>query len=525
MIGRQVVFSNGKVGVVVTHRPPLAFVYADIDNLEDAEGTVKVLNSLATLDISEAIKNCDCFGRVSGGAVSSGEGGLKREIFAPIPQVKDIALINSSLITGVTMFDALAPIGNGQNMLFVGHDIDDMRRYVCDLLSVQKDNTKCVYASTGNSEEVKQLLRDADLLDSIVLVSDDEKSGMDKSSKAAEATVIAATAIAIAESFALEKGMDTLVVVDNIDQHKKLWDTTTRVLVDVFGVDSVVKGESEGAASSEMRSFFSSLVQRSAQYKQKRGGGSVTLLLLATIPKLTGSDENAVFSPEDFKDTPAKVQERIEWLVGKGVSLTAENLRKVQLPIPSDTEGGRRLALQHVDDLISMSDGQIWLDEELENAGRRPAMNFQRSVTRIGIGADTNSRADAAAMRKVVEGLRLDLSQSFDMDGADVGTNASKNQVRKSKAWLLAMYQPSASGSRRLSESCVALLAASKGYLNDSIDKGILAGTPEGEKLMKDLLEHVKLEALGAMSEIDSSMDLTEASDKAIEDAMQSFFP
>lgn len=523
MIGRQVVFSNGQVGVVVTHRPPLAFVYTDMNELEDAEGQVTVLDSLAAVEVSGDVRKSDCFGRVEGRMSTTGES-IKRPIFAPIPQVKDIALINTPLVTGVTMFDALAPIGNGQNMLMVGHDIDDMRRYVCDILSVQKDRTKCFYACTDDTEQVSKLLNDAGLVDDVVLVRENDKEGVDAASKAAEATVIAATACAMAESFALEKGMDTFVIIDSIDQHKKLWDTTTRVLVDVFGADSVVKGEREGGASSEMRAFFSSLIQRSAQYNSKRGGGSVTLLLLSTIPVMTESDGDAVFSPEDFVGTPAKVQERINWLVEKKVPLTAANLRKIQLPIPSDMEGRRRLALQHIDDLISMSDGQIWLDEELAKAGQHPAMNFQRSITRIGIGADTESRADAAAMRRVVEGLRLDLSQALDMDAADVGTNASKKQIRNASAWLLAMHQPSSSGSRSLSESCVALLAASGGHLNDDVDNGNVAGTAEGEKLMKRLLEHVNLEAPTAMSEIDSSQDLTDITRESIEDAIKSFF-
>jgi F-type H+-transporting ATPase subunit alpha len=496
-----------------------------MNDLKDTEGTVQVLDSLATVSIREEIRAYDCFGRVPEGLLATGDDSMKRPMFAPIPQVKDIALINSPLVTGVTMFDALAPIGKGQNMLMIGHDIEDMRRYVCDILSSQKGKkTKCIYAATGNKEEVTRMLGDANLLDDVILVSDDKKDATDTTSEAAEATVIAATACSVAESFAIGKGMDTLVIIDNIDQHKKLWDATTRVLVDVFGVDAVVKGDLDGEASSEMRAFFSSLVQRSAKYKSKRGGGSVTLVLLTTIPKMAGSDEDAVFSPEAFEGSSAKVQERIDLLVKKNVPLTSANLRKIKIPIPSDTEGVRRLALQHIDDLISMSDGQIWLDEALNEAGRRPAMDFQKSVTRIGIGADTQSRADAAAIRRVVEGLRLDLSQAGSMDGAEIGTNASKKQMRSSLAWLLAMHQPSGSGIRRLSESCTALLAASKGYLNDSVDSGVRAGTPEGETLMTNLLEHVNLGAPAALEEVDSSEDLTDSSIEAIEEAIKSYF-
>merc|ERR1712176_110616 len=155
--------------------------------------------------------------------------------------------------------------------------------------------------------------------------------------------------------------------------------------------------------------------------------------------------------------------------------------------------------------LISMSDGQIWLDERLQNLGSNPAMDFQRSVTRIGIGADTESRADAAAMRRVVEGLRLDLSQAESMEGADFETNASKKQMRSAQAWLLAMHQPPSAEARRLSESCVALLAASSGELDSSIDNGILAGSEEGTRLMRGLLDHVNESIPDCLEEIDTT--------------------
>mmetsp|Transcript_107866 Transcript_107866/g.302043 ORF Transcript_107866/g.302043 Transcript_107866/m.302043 type:complete len:684 (-) Transcript_107866:38-2089(-) len=529
LMGRQVVFENGHTGVVVTHRPPIAFVYTDMADVPvaDIQGGVKVLDSLAKVDVDESRKAVDCFGRslLTPGDITTSQKNILRPIFAPIPKISDISLINSPLLTGVTMFDALAPIGKGQNMLLVGHDIKDMRQYVCDILSVQAKQTKCIYASTSDNKAVVKILGDSGLSDDVVLVSSRESAGIDQTSMAAEATVTAATACAIAEALALEKGMDTLVIVDNIDQLKSLWDATTRVLVDVFGVDAVVKGDRDGGASSEMRAFFSSLIQRSAKYKEKKGGGSVTLLLLATIPKMVKTDEETVFSPDDFAESPLKVRERIDLLVKRNVPLTAATLRKIQIPVPTVNEGTRRLALQHIDDLISMSDGQIWLDEELEAKGRRPAMDFQRSVTRIGIGADTESRADAPAMRGVVEGLRLDLSQAGDMGGTDSASGASKKQARNALAWLLAMHQPSgASGARSLSESCAALLAASKGYLGDSIDNGVLAGTSEGETLMSELLEHVKTNAAEAMEAIDSTLDLTQDSREAIQKAIQTFF-
>jgi F0F1-type ATP synthase alpha subunit len=512
------------MGVVVAHRPPLAFVYAEMDAVHEIEGTVQVLDSLACVPVDQTKKVVDCFGRSF--LDDEATGPVYRPIFAPIPKVSDIALINTPLLTGVTMFDALAPIGKGQNMLLIGHDILDMRRYVCTMLSAQvSEGTNCIYASTADNEQVVHMLAEAGLSDDITLVLGKKSSQHDDApSMAAEATVAAATACSIAETLALEKGVDTLVIVDTLDYHKCLWDATTRVLVDVFGVEAVVKSDRDGGASSEMRAFFSSLVQRSAKYNEKNGGGSVTLVLLCTIPKMVATNDDTVFTPEDFASSPAKVKDRIDFLVRRNLPLTGATLRKIQIPIPSDAEGAKRLALQHVDDLISMSDGQIWLDEDLESKGRRPAMDFQRSVTRIGIGADTESRADARAMRRVVEGLRLDLSQALDLGGAEIGTEASKNQARNALGWLLAMHQPSTSGARTLSESCTALLAASRGYLGESLDGGALAGTDAGNELMAGLLKHVKSIAAEALEAVDSTQDMTEESLEAIDAAIKSYF-
>eukprot|EP00536_Pseudo-nitzschia_multiseries_P002829 jgi/Psemu1/322729/estExt_fgenesh1_pg.C_390035 len=538
LTGREVLFGDGSMGIVVVHRPPMIFVYKDsVDSSVDEvnEGAVTVLDTLFPLSVPSTLRKVDCFGKSTAAESASDTEEAKtltRPIFAPIPQVKDISLINKPLVTGVTMFDSLAPIGKGQNMLLVGHDLEDMRRYALDMISIQASKgTKCVYASLGDDgsqNSLKGLMESAGLNeDDIVLVSseDSKKGNREAASDAAEGIVAAATACAIGEAYALEEGKDAFVIVDNINQHKNFWDITTRSLVDVFGVDAVVKGDRDGGASSEMRAFFSSLVQRSAQYNKKRGGGSVTLLLMQTIPKMVDEKDESdlVFSPDDFEGSPVKILERLDMLVKKNIPLTAVNLRKIQIPIPSTEEGVRRMALQHVDDLISMSDGQIWLDERLQNSGRSPAMDFQRSVTRIGIGADTLSRADAAAMRRVVEGLRMELSQAESMDGADFGTNASKKQMRGAQAWLLAMHQPPASGVRKLSESCVVLLAAASGALDDSIDSGVLAGSEEGSRLIQGLLDHVNKSVPGSMEEIDTALDFTDEGKRLIEDAIKSY--
>jgi len=541
LTGRSVLLPDKVRGIVVAHRPPIAFVYTGEQSLESREGSARILNQLETISIDhEKCNVVDCFGnaRKTGekdtDTVSTTTANNKRAIYAPIPQVKDIALINTPLVTGVTMFEALSPIGNGQNMLMIGHDLEDMRGYVRDILSAQKQQQqsktkklKCVYAVTENADAVQQSLAEAGLLDDVTLVVPrQEDASLSPSAKAAEAVTICAAACAIGEIHALEHGEDALVIIDTIDQQKLLWGITTQVLVDVFGVEAVVQSDREGGASSEMRAFYSSLIQRSAQYKKKRGGGSVTLVMLTTIPKMAGADddEDRVFAKEDFDAMGDKLKERISMLVDRKIPLTAATLRKVNIPIPSDAEGRRRLVLQHVDDLISMSDGQLWFDEDLEAAGRRPPMDPQRSVTRVGIGADTQSRADAPALRRIVEGLRLDLAQAASMDGAEVNTAASIKQIRKTKALLLAMHQPSGMGGRTLSESCTAILAASNGHLDAAVDAGVAAGSDEGTDIVRRMLEYVRENAPEALAEVDGTLDMTDAVRSDIDGALTAFF-
>ena len=522
----QVSPNKQQTGIVVAHRPPLAFLYSKEEWEVPADQIVKldtiveppqkflvqILSQMAKVHFSSKDVQVDPF---SGDTSSDANDCFSREIFFPIPQVKDIALINHPSLTGISMVDALTPIGRGQNMLLVGSDIEAMRGYALDYILQQleqNDRAKCVYAAIQNPEHVQKQIEE--------LLSKNQKTirndfhyvvastefGHKKTNRAAEAVALAGSACAIAEAYA-KKGEHTVVVIDTIDLHKELWDATTRTLVDVFGVDSVVQSDRSGGASSEMRAFYSSLIQRAAQFKESRGGGSVTLLMLTTIPQAETTDDT-VFKEAEFDDSPQKIKDRIQLLINRGVPLTAQNLRKIDIPVPSDGEGRRRMVLQHVDDLISMSDGQIWFDEDLARAGQMPPIDPQRSITRVGIGADTKSRADAPAFRRIVERLRLDLSQASNMAGAEQ-TKASEKQVRRHKALLLAMHQEPGQGGRSLSNSCVALLAAIEGKLDRFIDCGVVAGSAQGRSLIQDLLDHVQAAAPETVAEIDSSLDIS----------------
>jgi len=245
---------------------------------------------------------------------------------------------------------------------------------------------------------------------------------------------------------------------------------------------------------------------------------------LALEAQFGADDDDTVFSEEDFAESSEKVKQRIAILVNKKIPLTPETLRKISIPLPvaSDSENRRRIAIQHTDDLISMSDGQIWLDESLYNNGQRPALDAQRSITRVGIGADTTSRADAPAMRNLVGGLRFDFAQADSLDGAGANSGADK-QILKKKAYLLAMHQENGE-QRALSENCVTLLAATMRVLDGTINEGGTAGTELGRDTITKLIDHVQKTAPTAMSDIDASLDLTDSTREELEKAIEEYF-
>ena len=110
------------------------------------------------------------------------------------------------------------------------------------------------------------------------------------------------------------------------------------------------------------------------------------------------------------------------------------------------------------------------------------------------------------------------------MKASHLAYEASKKQIRRRNALLLAMHQEEGEGGRILSESCIALLAASNGFLDDAVDGGKLAGTEAGQQIMGNMIDHVKSSAPDALATIDESLDLSDDTKKAVLEALESYF-
>lgn len=484
----------------------------------------------------------------------------QRPIFVPIPKISDIGLIDSPLVTGITAIDALTPIGLGQNMLVIaeGEDDDDdemsgkvnKRGWMMNLLRNVVENNKkndgtmrCYYCLTSGDSKVRSnvwndILEAGIQEDIVTLFSNHDSCASanninkdDASLEAAEAVAVAAAACTLGEHHALTTGGDSVVIVDDINLHKSLWDMTTQELVKVYGVNAVVEADLNGGSSSEMRGFFSGLIQRAARFNVKKGGGSVTLILLSTLPNLEEetihdeAEDEPTFVASDFDSMSEKIKDRIAMLVKAKVPLTPTNLRKIKLPVPkpSENENAKRLALQHVEDLISMSDGQIWFDVKQD---RSPPLDPSRSLTRVGVGADTrNCRADAPALRSVVGSLRFEFQQATDMMSPNTAEGAGKNlkQEQRRDAFLLAMHQEPNEG-RKLSQECVLLLAASRGHLDAVIADGGMPGSVKGKEALAGMLQYLHNEAGEIMQSIDDTLDLSFDERNVLDEAIQEYF-
>jgi F-type H+-transporting ATPase subunit alpha len=122
--------------------------------------------------------------------------------------------------------------------------------------------------------------------------------------------------------------------------------------------------------------------------------------------------------------------------------------------------------------VISITDGQIYLETDLFNAGIRPAINVGLSVSRVGAAAQRK------AMRQVAGSLRLELAQfrelqAFAQFGATDLDKATRNQLERGRRITEVLKQPQYSP-MSLGKEVMILYAVTKGYLDDvPIDKVI----------------------------------------------------
>ncbi|MDG1990597.1 MAG: F0F1 ATP synthase subunit alpha [Dehalococcoidia bacterium] len=164
--------------------------------------------------------------------------------------------------------------------------------------------------------------------------------------------------------------------------------------------------------------------------------------------------------------------------------------------------------------VISITDGQIVLEQGLFNTGQRPATNPGISVSRVGGSAQTK------AMKKVAGTLRLDLSQyrelqAFAQFGTDDLDATTKRQLERG-ARLTELLKQKQYSPKSLSQQVTILYAGTKGFLDEvPVDK-----VGDFEEKFEQFMD---AQHKNILDEIESSKDISDDLEKKLEDAITNF--
>ena len=163
--------------------------------------------------------------------------------------------------------------------------------------------------------------------------------------------------------------------------------------------------------------------------------------------------------------------------------------------------------------VISITDGQIFLETELFNQGIRPAVNVGLSVSRVGSAAQTK------AMKKVAGSIKLELAQyremaAFAQFGSDL--DASTQQLLNRGAKLTELLKQDQYSPMTVAEQVISVFAGVKGYLDD-IDLGKIKG------FEKDIIEKIKDDKPEIIEAIQSSGKLEEDSENQLKQVIEGY--
>lgn len=163
--------------------------------------------------------------------------------------------------------------------------------------------------------------------------------------------------------------------------------------------------------------------------------------------------------------------------------------------------------------VISITDGQIFLESDLFYAGQRPAVNVGISVSRVG-GA-----AQIKAMKKVAGTMKLDLAQYRELQAfAQFGSDLDKaTQARLNRgARLMEILKQGVNEPLSVEKQVVSIYTATKGYLDDIEVSDVL-------RFEKELLDYIDSNESGIFESITDTKDLTKENEEALKSAIEKF--
>ena len=370
--------------------------------------------------------------------------------------------VNQPLQTGIKAIDAMTPVGRGQRELIIGDRKTGKTTIAIDtIINQREENVICVYVAIGQKEsQVASLvegLRANGAMDYTIVV-------VASAADAAPLQYLAPYAgTAMAEYYMYEQGRDTLCVYDDLSKQATAYRQLSLL---------VRRPPGREAYPGDIFYCHSRLLERSAKLAerwvivpQEANAAEVVDdwgVNSAAKPgeKRTPGEKGKVYIGPLDKDHAEKHDlakfpgHKVAKVINTGGSLTA-------LPIIETLEG--EVSAYIPTNVISITDGQIYLQPDLFYAGVRPAIDVGISVSRVG------SKAQTSAMKSIAGSLRLDLAAFRELEAfAQLGTDLDKaTQSQLDRGYrMVEILKQGQFKPLHFADQVMVIYAGAKGYLD-----------------------------------------------------------
>jgi len=455
--GEMVLFGDGTKGMALNLEDDNVGVVLFGGDSKIKEGdTVKRTNAIVDVPVGKELlgRVVDALGNsIDGKGNISSETRSRIEVKAPgiIPRKS----VSEPMQTGLKAIDSLIPIGRGQRELIIGDRQTGKTAIAIDTIINQKTINE-------SDDESKKLY-------CIYVGIGQKRSSIAQTVKTLEdagameyTTVVAATASDAAPlqflapytgcsmgEYFRDNGMHALIIYDDLSKQAVAYRQMSLLLRRPPGRE---------AFPGDVFYLHSRLLERAAKMNDENGGGSLTALPVIE----TQANDVSAFIPTN---------------------------------------------------VISITDGQIFLETELFNQGIRPAVNVGLSVSRVGSAAQTK------AMKKIAGSIKLELAQyremaAFAQFGSDLDASTQKLLNRGSK--LTELLKQNQYSPMTIAEQVVSIFAGVNGYLDD-LDLNKI------RDFEKDLYELIKSSHSDIIENVNTSGDLDDDTSAKLKSIIEEF--
>jgi F-type H+-transporting ATPase subunit alpha len=417
----------------------------------------------------------------------------RRAVESPAPGIVDRQPVKQPLQTGIKAIDSMTPVGRGQRELIIGDRKTGKTAIAIDTIINQKEeNVICVYVACGQMESkiagVVEKLRELGAMEYTIVV-------VASAADSAPVQYIAPYAgAAMAEYFMYEEGRDTLCVYDDLSKQAAAYRQLSLL---------VRRPPGREAYPGDVFYCHSRLLERSAKLAEHwvivpqdsdpakvAADWGVNSRIEPTRKRNPGEEGKLYVGPGSLggleqaekHDLPHFPGHKVAKVPGSGGSLTA-------LPIIETLEG--EVSAYIPTNVISITDGQIYLQPDLKNAGVLPAVDVGISVSRVG----GNAQIGAMKHKSVAGGLKLTLAQFRELEAfAQLGTEldpATQRQLDRGTRMVEILKQGQFKPMNVLDQIMI-IYAGNSGALDKVDRRKVKAWEDQFTKFMKEQMPEVR---------------------------------